>query len=319
MVSGKRHVVYGATVEEYEINARAVKAGLIEVSSAAKRKRKTLGVLIDDYISKNSRVLSPATIRGYNTIRRNRFAEYIDSPVDSIDFQEMLNEEISLCSAKTLKNSWALITAALRSADYPIPSVNLPRVPRTDTPWLDFQQIHVLLDAVKGKSIELTVILALHSLRLSEILALTADDIYDNAIHVNKALVPNSENVLVLNDTTKTAASSRTIPVIIPRLYELLPPSGKLVLYNSCGLRKGINRACKKAGLPEVGIHGLRRSFASLGYHLKWSERSIMLLGGWSNLITVHNFYIKLAQNDVIEDVNKMKDYYKITTSDKKD
>ena len=318
MVDGQRQIVYGSTLEEYEINARAVKARLIEFSRIKKSVKQSLDGVVSDYISKNSQLLSPSTIRGYEIIRRNRFSSYMPLDVHSIDFQKMLNDEARECSAKTLKNSWALITAALRAADIPVPDVNLPRVPKNELPWLDFEQIRVLIDAVRGKSIELTVLLALHSLRLSEILALTVDDIYDNAIHVTKAAVLNLENDLVLNNTTKTAASSRTIPIIIPRLLEILPASGRLVKYNSNGLRREINRACLNAGLPQVGIHGLRRSFASLGYHLKWSERSIMLIGGWSNLAVVHNFYIKLAQNDVANDVEKMKNYYEITTTPKK-
>lgn len=78
-------------------------------------------------------------------------------------------------------------------------------------------------------------------------------------------------------------------------------------------LRDRINRICYKHGLPLVGCHGLRRSFASLGYHLKWSERSVMAIGGWSNIQTVHNLYIKLSQYDLNDDVKAMQDYYTFT------
>gem|GEM_PF-4037176 len=35
-----------------------------------------------------------------------------------------------------------------------------------------------------------------------------------------------------------------------------------------------------------------------------------MLIGGWSDITTVHNIYIKLAQADINRDVEEMKRFY---------
>lgn len=314
MVDGKRISVYGKTVEEYELQARATKAGLI--AARDEPPKLTLGDMIDRYIAENENILSPSTIRGYKILHKNRFQDFMQRDVSSLPWQEMISKEAKLCSAKTLKNSWGLVSASLRASDEHVPPVNLPTIARKETPFLDYEQIQVFLEAIYDKPGELAALLGLHSLRESEILGLRANDIRDGYIHVDKAIVPDESNVFVLKNTTKTVKSTRAIPILIPRLSELLPePSdNRLVTERSSTVYNRIRKVCKAAGLPEMGPQGLRRSFASLCYHLHIDERTVMLLGGWSNMQTVHNFYIKLASKDVNEDVEKIRNYYGFTT-----
>ena len=103
-------------------------------------------------------------------------------------------------------------------------------------------------------------------------------------------------------------------PEIRDGLQQLIPDSGKVVTVPRSTLNRRVVQICTAAGLPPCSPHDLRRSYASLGYHLKWSERTIMVLGGWSNIETVHKIYVKLAQKDVNADVQAMRDYYGFTT-----
>lgn len=312
MVNGKRRSIYGATLEQYEINARAIKAQLI--SAKNEPPRLTLGTVIDRYIASVANVLSPSTIRGYNYIRRGRFDNYMDKLIGEINWQQMISDEAKKYAPHTVKNAWGLVSASLSAAGESVPSVHLPKSVKKELPFLDYKQIQVFLEAVKGNPIEMAAILALHSLRRSELAALTVDDISNGYIHVNKASVMNDGNVFVSKPTTKTEASTRDIPIMIPRLLEIMPKKGKLVTISTTSLRDRINRICAANGLPLVGCHGLRRSFASLGYHLNWSERMVMQIGGWSTLQTVHSFYIKLYDVDRDESVKTMKDFYRFTT-----
>lgn len=59
-----------------------------------------------------------------------------------------------------------------------------------------------------------------------------------------------------------------------------------------------------------VTLHGLRHSFASLAYHLRWTEKTTMRLGGWATPDVVHEIYTHLAHQDVDEDVERMKAFY---------
>lgn len=319
MVNGERCTINAPTLEEYEVKARATKLSLLEMKKAPPKV--TLGDAVSSYIESNRNVLSPSTIRGYEMIRNNRFKRYMRIPYSEIDFQQMVNDETKLVSPKTITNAYALVKSALKAYRFELPEVNLPAVVTPDLLFLDYEQIPKYLDAVKGQAGELASILALHSLRMSELLAITYDDIIlinnNYYVVVNKAVVRDSNNKYVLK-TTKTEKSNRKIPVMIPRLLELLPESGRLVTNTPVGIERQIRRACERASLPYIGCHGLRRSFASLAFHLRWDERSIMAIGGWSNMQTVHKVYIKLAQQDLKANTSTMADFYQITCEDSK-
>ena len=56
---------------------------------------------------------------------------------------------------------------------------------------------------------------------------------------------------------------------------------------------------CAANGLPQVGNHGLRHSFASLAYHLGIPEKIAMEIGGWEDSKTMHDIYTHLAKRDI--------------------
>ena len=319
MVNGERCTVNAPTLEEYEVKARATKLSLLETKKASPRI--TLGDAVSNYIEVNSNVLSPSTIRGYTMIRNNRFKAYMDKSYAGIDYQQMINDEVKIASPKTISNAFALVKSSLKTYKFDMPEVNLPTVIVPDLPFLDYEQIPKFLEAIKDQPGELASILALHSLRMSELLAITYNDIklINNiyVVDVNKALVRDIDNKYV-EKITKTEKSTRSIPVMIARLLEILPTEGRLVKNTPVGIERQIARACARAGLPVVRCHDLRRSFASLAFHLNWDERSIMTVGGWSNMQTVHKVYIKLAQQDLIANTESMADFYKITSEARK-
>lgn len=310
-VKGERISVSASTEEEYYAKARAAKLGLIETKKTAPKV--TLGAAIDKYIEANDTVLSPSTVNAYKSYRKTRFTKYMDSGIDQINFQKMVNEESKIVSPKTVHNAWRLVTAVLNSAGVDVPEINLPKKPRSERPWLDYKQIEVFLGAIRGKPYELGALLALNGLRRSELLHLTADDVdtENGLIYVRGASVVGAGNKLVDKDTNKNASSTRTVHVVIPRINELVKSkNGRLITTNPTTLYGLINGLCKKSGLPEVGVHGLRHSFASLAYHLQWSEATTMREGGWANTDTVHKVYIHLAAQDANADIKRMQDFF---------
>lgn len=311
MVGDNRVYISADTEEEYYTKARAAKAGLLEMKKALPRM--TLGKAIDKYIKDNDAVLSPSTINSYQSYRKTRFKGYMDADVSKINFQQMVNEEAKNYSAKTVHNAWRLVTAALAHAGCSRVQVNLPQKHKSQRPWLDYQQIEIFCKAIYGKPYELGALLALNGLRRSELLHLTADDVdtEHGLIFVRGASVVGSNNKLVDKDTNKTHSSARTVHIVIPRLNELLKgKTGRLITTNPTTLYGSINDLCRSVSLPEVGVHGLRHSFASLAYHLKWSEVTTMREGGWSNTDTVHRIYTHLANADANADIERMKQFY---------
>ena len=308
----------GVTViEETEAEARAkalaIRAGFVPVKK--KPEALTMWQAVEDCITKKDVVISPSTIRGYISIQNNAFAPFMNTDIFSItDWQTVVNTEAQRVAPKTLQNEWGLLSSVLDQHHIDYGKVSLPQVVNREMPWLDYEQITQFVSIVRGQDCELAALLALHSLRRSELAALRKSDIFDDKIHISGSIVEDKNNKFVRKDTNKTEKSRRIIPIMIARLPELLDDaSGKdaLLLAEHPGTHTiRINRLCAKNGLPEVGLHGLRRSFASLAYHLKWSERQTMLIGGWNDIKTVHKIYIKLAQADINQDVEEMKRFY---------
>ena len=296
--------------------ARAIRAGFIEQKKKTGAKL-SLGDAIDTYISNTDNLFSPATKRGYSIIRRNRFQAYMDVDIKTFtDWQAMVNDEKKLCSAKTLYNAWGLVSAVLNFNKITPPKVKLSQVIVPDQPWLTYEQIPLFCKAIYGEPCELGALLALSSLRRSELCAVTPDHVAvdGSSVLVSGAIVPDENNTFVHKDENKTQQSRRTVLVFIPRLRELLCAMDRdcdfIVSMHPDTLRKRVNAICKKAGLPEVGLHGLRRSFASLGHHLGLSEQEVMAIGGWEDYQTVHKHYLKLSAKDHLRGHKKMERYY---------
>lgn len=301
------------TAELCVAKAQAIRAGFVEAQQKAPGI--TLSQAMDGYIADHSNSLSPLTIRTYRGIQSNRFQSVMDKPLRSVEnWQRVVNTEAETCAPRTLKNAWGFVRTVLNQNGIR-PDVLLPKLPRSDRPWLTPEQIPLFLEAVRDEPCELVALLALHSLRRSEIAALRWGNVSGDVIRVRGALVPDEHNNMVYKTTTKTAASSRDVPVLIPRLSELLSESGDpdaLVYTGHINTPyKQINDVCERAGLPAVGVHGLRHSFASICYHLKLGELEVMHLGGWSDYNTVHRIYTHLSSQAASEATEALKVFFK--------
>lgn len=291
-----------------EAAAAEIKFGL------RKTTRKSFGSLreaVTEYIDARRGVRSPSTIRGYTQLAGRYFQELMDRDMTKVNWQKAVNE--LTVSAKTKRNAWGLFSAAMAARGYS-PEVLIPRSPRRDMPFLNAEQIHSFLELIRGTDIEMPALLALHSLRRSELLALrkSAADLGRGVIRIRGALVQDEDGGWVRTELNKTDGSSRDVPIMIPRLAELMTgvEDGALLVGSVSHTTEKINQMCQDAGLPEVGLHGLRRSFASLAYSLGLNERETMAIGGWSNLQTVHKHYVYLSEQQVSTAAKKMADFY---------
>lgn len=280
----------------------------------------TLTEAIDEYIARRDNILSPLTIRGYRVIQRNRFKTIMSRRLDDIEdseWQSLVNREAGVCAPKTLKNSWHFIRSVVKEATgrYP-PDVKLGAAAPSDSPFLNWEQITVFVDAVKDTRFAVPALLALSSLRVSEIAALDWKDVPPNPkfIRVSGAVVLDENNNKVWKPSNKTTASARNVAILIPELAAALErdrkPSGPLMTCTQNHLRRSIKKICESAGLPYVGIHGLRRSFASLAYHLRVPEQITMEMGGWDDITTMHKIYTKIAQSDITRYQTEMEKFY---------
>lgn len=314
MRDGKRIRITADSEKEYYVKARAIKAGLIEAEKQAPKM--TVGQAIDNYIESKSNILSPSTIKGYKSLRDNRFKSYMAKDIRSgINWQKAINEEAVDVGPKSVRNAWALVESAITAQGVELPPVTLPRKNTAERPWLDYEQIQVFLGAIRGKKCELACLLALHSLRMSEILALKHGSLEGETIHVRGAVVINDAGEYVYKAQNKTAKSRRDVPVMIPRLSEIWP-AGDPQFQKHAAINEMVGTICEKAGLPVISMHSLRHSFASLAWHLKWDVLTTCRVGGWSTPATVQGIYTHLAGQDLDENVQKMREFYGTTESE---
>lgn len=292
--------------------ARAVKAEYL----AGKRDVKapapaapTLTAAIDAYIAAKSNTLSPSTIRGYRSMQRNNFKSTMPRRLDQIqpgEWQTIVNEEAARCSPKSLRNAFFFIKAVVQFATGEhLPAVSMPGTIPAKKEFLTPEQIRIFVAAIKDDPIAVPALLALSSLRSSEIAALRWEDIEPGPdfIRVSGAVVRDELGQPVLKKQNKNATSARMVPVLIPELKTAIErdrqPEGPVLALTPNRFRDRVNRVCVKKGLPKVGIHGLRHSFASLAYHLQMPERIAMEIGGWADSATMHRIYTHIAQSDI--------------------
>ena len=320
-VQGKDIPITRATKKEAIAEAMAIKSGIkiVTINAPALLRSKTVYQAVNEYIEARENVLSPSTIRGYRAVQNNRFKTAMSSRIYDLDkakWQRIVNAEAPLCGAKTLKNAWGLVSSAIAEATGERIQIRLPQVVEKDLPYLTPEQIPDFLKAVKGTDIEIPALLGLSGLRRSEILALRWEkvDLEKAEIFVAAAAVENKYNKLVQKKETKNKKSRRAVhlmsPQLISALREARAESGLVCTVNPKTLWRRINQCCETAGLPKVGIHGLRRSFATLAYHLGLSEEWTMREGGWSNIYVMRKIYTKVSEHDVNDQARKMQDFY---------
>lgn len=299
-----------ATRELCREKARAIRAGFLKQEKAPQKQ--SLDSFLRGYIDAVTPILSPSTISGYESIYRNRFRDFMSQDIHDINWQDLINDDAKDAAAKTVHNDWGLVTAAFDFAKQPAPKVKLPRIVKKERDFFDYEQILQFLKAVRGRKCELICILALHSLRMSEILALEQSSLSDNAIHVRGAMVRNKNNEYVFKEANKTSKSRRDVPVMISRLTELWPEEGQpLSFQKHSAANSMLQDVCEKAGLPILTMHELRHSFASLAFHLKWDIMTTCDVGGWSDPSTVQNIYTHLSKKDKNANIKRMQAFYK--------
>ena len=308
-VDKQRVYVKARTEAEYYKKATALKMELVDIKNAPANE--SLDEAIKDYINSHEAIFSPATVRGYLANGR-QIKKHTDGKIKDIDFQLLINQLSAEYSPKTVKNQWGVITATLKYKKIPVPDVKLPPAKKTERNFLDPDEIKRFIKAIEGKSFELAALLALHSLRVSEILALDGDSVKDGIIHVRGAVVEDRNNKYVHKDTNKTISSTRDIPVFIPRLTELW--TGDPHIPHQSSLTRDIKRVCRHNALPEVTTHGLRHSFCSLAYFQGWDIKTTQLVGGWSSPRVPTEIYTHLSKNRYNEDIKKMAAFYQKTT-----
>lgn len=289
----------------------------------------TLDNAIDNYCKDRKNVLSPSTIQGYQNIRKNQLKEIMQGNIYDLaklsdkEWQRIINKESETHSPKTVKNSVSCVkTVIKKTVGVEIPVATLPAPIKSETPFLHADEIPIFVSAVADTKIAVPALLALSSMRLSEILALNWEDIGKNPdfIRTNGAVVQGENYKLTRKKQNKNISSARYVPILIPELKAAIErdrkPSGPVVDFSRHIFLSKVHRICRENNITDVTIHGLRHSFASLAYYLNVPEKIVMEIGGWSDPGTVHKIYTHIAKKDISRYQKEIFNFYNPSTEE---
>lgn len=319
-IQGQSLVVKADTAKECKRRAAIAKGEAQTAARPVKKSDLTLTQAIDAYIEKRGS-RSPATIRGYRVIQKHRFTEQMSRKIASFrpdEWSDILEAESQKIGYKTLKNAWGLVKSALKMFGIPVNedvSVDTPKI-KKDYVWLEPDEVKKFVAAAKDDRLCVPMLLALMSMRISEIDMLRWEDISPDAdfIHTNGARVLDENNKWVEKREQKNAASDRNVPLLIPELRAAVKrdwqPEGKLLAVSQATLRNAVTRVCARAGIKRVTVHQLRHSFASLSAHLGVPKEISREIGGWSNDKVMDEIYTHVARADIERYKTKMWEFY---------
>lgn len=257
----------------------------------------TVDEAMNRYIEAKTNVLSPATIKGYLSMKNNHFERIKPVQVHKLTsemVQRAIAEESVKTSPKTVANLVGLLTASISmfAPDKSI-KVTLPQKVKRDFYIPTDKDIKTLLTQIKGTDLEKAVLLAAFgSLRRSEISPLTDKDLdfKRNTVTVSKAMVQDKDHKWHIKQP-KTAAGYRTVelPQFVMEYFKGI--KGPLVAANPQNITNQFINAVKRSGLQRFRFHDLRHYQASILHALNVPDKYIMKRGGWASNSVMKNVY----------------------------
>lgn len=297
-INGKRYSIVDKDPKVVRQKAKEIIGGEEKES----RSEYSVGKAIDLYIKHREPKLSPATIRSYETYRKNYFQSIMGINLNYLT-QEHVDDAILMdlrrgITPKTIKNMHGLLTATLKKYR---PRFHLD----TDLPEIDSEEVQIPSeeDLIKiwsetfsGKynsDIELTLILAAWlGLRMSEILGLKYEDIDNDHLEICRALVRGKYGEVVKGPKTKAGKRRIRIPEEILKIIDAMPRDSEFIISSPRStINTHFNKICDNAGVPRFRIHDLRHFAASEALSLNIPNKYQMKRMGHSTEYMLQRVY----------------------------
>lgn len=266
----------------------------------------TVKEAVQQYISTNEAVLSPATIAGYlsdfkrmKPIYRLRIRK-----ITTDDIQSFISGMTSDYSPKTIKNTYGLLHKALTYFDPEARfNVKLPKHTHKESrknKYAPSDEDVLELFSHAPRKLQLAIALAaFHSFRRGEISALKFKDLDGNRLHVHADLVQDKDNKWIYKDYPKTEDSDRyaTLPDYLVSFIGDGAPEDYIIGWMPGTISKRFYELKKGLGI-DIRFHDLRHYFASVSAILQIPDIYTASFGGWKADGTVMK---EVYQNKIVD------------------
>ncbi len=272
-------------------------------AQAALSKEQTVGQAIDNYIELRDGILSPKTISEYRKIKNDRFPDLINIKCSRMT-PELLQRAVTLearittskgtkISQKTLKNAVGLFGPAIKAVNtsfsygniiYPQKAPVLYNTPDTD-------KLMEIYELVKGTKVEIPVLLASQcSLRLSEVMGLTWENVRDHSIYVCQAKLRVDGKDIVKPPKNESSVRFVAVPSALWEMLEVRrKPSGFVVESTYPTIQAAYRDIVRSK--TDVKFHELRHAYASHLKALGVPDKYVQKMGGWKSDRTLKKVY----------------------------
>lgn len=276
----------------------------------------TFGQAADEYINNRRNLLSPRTIDDYERTKRLYLNSLEDIKINELkqsDVQRVINACAAKLSPKTVANVHSFISSVIRQ-ERPdmVLRTSLPQrtKPKLNIPSDD--EIKRLLEAVKGTSLELPIMLAAFGpMREGEICALRMENIQGTTVHVCENMVKK----MVGGHTTWVIRHPKSLDgdrfIVFPQFVADLWKGKKdrVTDMNPNTLSKAFKAALDKHEIKHFRFHDLRHYSASV-QHTLIPDAYLMQRGGWASDKILKSVYRHVMDDKTKEMNAKVNSYF---------
>ena len=311
MVQGRRISVVDDDPEVAHTKALAIKNGIVQETKAPATM--TVSEAIDQYIESKDSVLSPSTVAGYKRIRKNALQELMPLRLPALTqetVQKAINKMAREKSPKSVANAHGLLSAALEMyyPDFRL-RTTLPQKKKHEAQIPEAEEIKKILQAAKGKRIELPILLAVWlGLRASEIRGITWNEIDGNKLHIKQAIVQGEDGPVVKGTKTYSGDRVLRIPPYIQEVIGRQPKTDEYLIHMSGqAIYKAFSRLCEQIGVRHFRFHDLRHANASVMLALGIPDKYAMQRMGHATnnmLKTVYQHTMKSKREEVDDTID---------------
>ena len=271
---------------------------------------------IDEYIASKENILSPSTIQSYHVIRRTRLKSIGNVKLATLtqtNIQKAINIEAAEVAPKTVKNIYALLSAALKQHNISY-DIALPQKQKKEIVIPTKEDVEMLLDFPMPEDVRLAIMLAAFmGLRRSEIFALNVRDFnFDKKLlYVNKAMVKSPSGEYVIK-TTKTYSGTRSLPIPERMLQELQSynMTDPLMKRSPNAFTAFFEKTLKKMSIRSFRFHDLRHYYASVLLSLNVPDKYAMDLMGHSSTNMLKTVYQHIMPDKKQEISDMLNNYF---------